>query len=50
MDMVFKVVYGFRDELVMKKYQVHYSELGTGLQKEIRKVYPMVLSEAWSGN
>ncbi len=48
-DMVFKVVYRFRDELAMEKHRVHYAELGSGLQKEIRKAYPMVLSEAWTG-
>jgi hypothetical protein len=48
-DLVFNVVYSFRNELAMKKYQTSYSELGDDLQKEIRQAYPMVLSEAWSG-
>jgi hypothetical protein len=47
-DLVFKVVYSFRKELALKKYQIPYADLGTDLQKEIRKAYPMVLSEAWN--
>jgi len=49
-DMVFSVVYEFRDKLAMKEHGVKYTELGPDLQKKIRKVYPMVLSEAWSGS
>ncbi len=49
-DMVFSVVYEFRDKLAMKEHGVKYLELGPDLQKMIRKVYPMVLSEAWSGS
>jgi len=49
-DMVFSVVYEFRDKLAMKEHGVKYLELGPDLQKKIRKVYPMVLSEAWSGS
>jgi hypothetical protein len=49
-DMVFTVVYEFRDKLAMKKHGVKYSELGPDLQKELKKAYPMVLSEAWSGS
>jgi biopolymer transport protein ExbD len=48
-DMVFNVVYRFRKELSMRKFQVPYDKLGDELQKEMRKAYPMVLSEAWSG-
>jgi hypothetical protein len=33
-----------------KEHGVKYIELGPDLQKKIRKVYPMVLSEAWSGS
>ena len=49
-DMVFSVVYEFRDKLAMKEHGVSYTELGPDLQKKIRKVYPMALSEAWSGS
>jgi hypothetical protein len=49
-DMVFAVVYEFRDKLAMKEHGVKYTELGPDLQKKIRQVYPMVLSEAWSGS
>jgi biopolymer transport protein ExbD len=49
-DMVFAVVYEFRDNLAMKEHGVMYAELGPDLQKKIRQVYPMVLSEAWSGS
>jgi hypothetical protein len=47
-DLVFKVVYSFRKELALSKYKIPYQALGTDLQKEIRKAYPMVLSEAWN--
>ncbi|MCK4853916.1 MAG: hypothetical protein KAT31_06635, partial [Bacteroidales bacterium] len=49
-DMVFSVVYEFRDKLALKEHGVKYIELGPDIQKKIRKVYPMVLSEAWSGS
>jgi biopolymer transport protein ExbD len=49
-DMVFSVVYEYRDKLAMKEHGVKYIELGPDLQKKIRKAYPMVLSEAWSGS
>jgi len=48
-DMVFRVVYGFRDRLAMERYNSPYGKLGKDLQREIRKAFPMVLSEAWSG-
>jgi len=47
-DMVFNVVYRFRDDIAMRKFQVPYAQLGKDMQKEIRKAYPMVLSEAWA--
>ena len=47
-DMVYSVVYKFRKELALKKYQASYDQLGDNLQREIRKAYPMALSEAWS--
>lgn len=49
-DMMFKVVYRFRKELALKKYEVPYEQLGDDLQREIRRAYPMALSEAWSGS
>jgi hypothetical protein len=49
-DMVFSVVYEFRDNLAMKEHGVKYIELGPDLQKKIRNAYPMVLSEAWGGS
>ncbi len=49
-DMVWSVVYEFRDKLAMKEHGVNYSELGPDLQRKIKKVYPMALSEAWSGS
>jgi hypothetical protein len=48
-DRVFRVVYRFRDALAMENYNVAYLDLGEAKQKEIRKAYPMVLSEAWAG-
>jgi len=49
-DMVFSVVYEFRDELAMKEHGVKYAELGPDLQQKIKMAYPMVLSEAWNGS
>ena len=43
--MVWNVVYSFRDLLSQKKYSASYDELGQDLQREIRKAYPMALSE-----
>ena len=48
-DIVFNVVYRFRDEMAIRKFQVPYAQLGKDMQKEIRKAHPMVLSEAWAG-
>jgi hypothetical protein len=45
-DMVWKVVYRFRKELALKKYSASYDKLGDDLQREIRKTYPMALSES----
>ena len=44
-DMIHNVVYSFRGDLAEKKYAVSYDKLGKELQREIRKVYPMALSE-----
>ncbi len=44
-DMVWKIVYSFRNSLAMEKYSVPYDKLGDDLQREIRKAYPMALSE-----
>ncbi len=45
-DMVFNVVYKFRNDLALQKYQLPYEKLGPDLQREIRKAFPMALSEA----
>jgi len=39
------VVYRFREGLSQKNYSLSYDELGPDLQREIRKAYPMALSE-----
>jgi biopolymer transport protein ExbD len=44
-DMVWKVVYRFRKDLALKKYSASYEKLGDDLQRDIRKTYPMALSE-----
>ena len=44
--MVYKVVYSFRNSLAMERYSVPYDKLGDDLQREIRKAYPMALSES----
>lgn len=45
-DMVWKVVYSFRKELALEKYGLSYDKLGDNLQREIRKSYPMALTES----
>ena len=44
-DMVTMVVYRFRKEQALEKYSAPYDKLGDDLQREIRKIYPMALSE-----
>lgn len=44
-DMIYQVIYRFREELSLEKYRVAYDQLGAELQKEMRKAYPMALSE-----
>ena len=44
-DMVWNTVYKFRKELALDKYSAPYDKLGDDLQREIRKTYPMALSE-----
>ena len=44
-DMVWKIVYSFRNKLAMDRYSVSYDKLGDDLQREIRKAYPIALSE-----
>jgi hypothetical protein len=44
-DMVWNTVYKFRKELALEKYSAPYDKLGDDLQREIRKTYPMALSE-----
>ena len=45
-DMIYNAVYSFRISLAEEKYGAPYDKLGAELQKEIRKVYPMALSES----
>ena len=44
-DMVWKIVYNYRNRLSMDQYSVPYDKLGEDLQREIRKRYPIALSE-----
>ena len=44
-DMIYKVIYSFRKDLAMEKYGAPYDQLGAELQKKLRKVYPMAMSE-----
>jgi hypothetical protein len=49
-DMVWKIVYSYRNTLAMERYSVPYDKLGDELQREIRKAYPMALSETLKVN
>jgi hypothetical protein len=44
-DMVWKTVYNFRNRMSMDHYSVPYDKLGEDLQREIRRRYPIALSE-----
>jgi len=44
-DMITMVVYRFRKELALQKYNAPYDMLGDDLQREIRQTYPLALSE-----
>jgi biopolymer transport protein ExbD len=44
-DMIYNIIYSFRNKLAMEKYVVPYEKLGDELQRELRKVYPLALSE-----
>ncbi|MEN8229407.1 MAG: M56 family metallopeptidase [Bacteroidota bacterium] len=48
-DMIYNVVYSFRNELAMERYDLPYHKLGDELQRELRKVYPMAISETMKG-
>ena len=45
-DMIWMIVYSYRNKLAMERYSVPYDKLGDDLQREIRKAYPMAVSEA----
>ena len=44
-DMVWRTVYSFRNRLALDRYNVSYDKLGDDVQREIRRAYPMALSE-----
>jgi len=44
-DMIYMIVYSFRNTLAMERYSVPYEKLGDDLQREIRKAYPIAVSE-----
>ncbi|MEA3460532.1 MAG: M56 family metallopeptidase [Bacteroidota bacterium] len=45
-DMVWKTVYSFRNKLAMDRYNIPYDKLGDDIQKDLRRTYPMALSES----
>jgi hypothetical protein len=49
-DMIVNVIYRFRNELSLEKYRVAYEQLGDELQREMRKAFPMALSESFVEN
>ncbi len=44
-DMIFDAVYDLREELALSKYNIPYDDLGPAQQKEIKEVYPVILTE-----
>jgi BlaR1 peptidase M56 len=45
-DMARTVVYAFRENYAMENYQLKYDDLSPIQQKAIRKIYPLIISEA----
>ncbi|MCD4834445.1 MAG: M56 family metallopeptidase [Bacteroidales bacterium] len=44
-DMVWTVIFEFRNQYALEKYNIEYKSLGNELQKEVRKKYPIILSQ-----
>ena len=44
-DMIWKIIYSFRNSLALERFNVPYDKLGDELQREIRTAYPIALSE-----
>ncbi len=47
-DMARSVIYEFREEYSFKKYNMSYNDLSSVQQKEIKKKFPLIISEAGS--
>lgn len=45
-DMVFGIVYSLRDAYSLKNHNLAYTDLPDQLQKEVRKQYPIRLTQA----
>ncbi|MEN8116961.1 MAG: M56 family metallopeptidase [Bacteroidota bacterium] len=45
LDEVYQVIFAKRNQLAQKKYNLDYDDLAKAQQKEIRKVYPLTLTE-----
>ncbi|MFC2152038.1 M56 family metallopeptidase [Bacteroidota bacterium] len=45
-DMIRSVIYEFRDKYASEYYHMNYGELSRNQQKEIKKKYPIIISEA----
>lgn len=45
LDEFYKVIFTKRDQLAREKYQLGYDELADAQQQEVRKSYPMVITE-----
>jgi beta-lactamase regulating signal transducer with metallopeptidase domain len=44
-DMVFSIMLDFRNQYALEKYNIEYKSLGKELQREVRKKYPIILSQ-----
>jgi len=44
-DMVWTVIYDFRNQYALEKYGIEYKQLGKDFQKEVKKKYPIILSQ-----
>ncbi|MCK5169318.1 MAG: hypothetical protein KAQ75_05520, partial [Bacteroidales bacterium] len=45
-DMVFSIILDFRNQYALEKSNIEYENLGKKLQKEVRKKYPIILSQS----
>lgn len=46
-DMIRNVIYDYRSKYAIEKFKLPYYELSTSQQKEIKKIYPLIITEKY---